>query len=102
MITLEDVLEEVIKSEIVDETDNFISNDHRQVIKRDQHRPVESEFLRLFGHKLQTSCKLSEQEIDAVAVYLQATMKEFSILSVNVVKDLLRKGEVCTLLDMIE
>ncbi|GMH40825.1 hypothetical protein BSKO_08729 [Bryopsis sp. KO-2023] len=95
VITLEDVIEEVMKTEIIDETDNYVNNDHRQRTKRDhKNRPAVTEFLKLFGHKLRHHGKLSSEEILATVTFLKAAMDEFKIFNDNLIRGVVRKAEV--------
>lgn len=94
VVTLEDVLEELIKSEIVDETDNFVSNDHHQAIKRDNHRPAVTEFLKLFDHKLRNNAALSPEELLAVSMYLKASVEEFRNFTDSTLRGLIREAQV--------
>ena len=77
IITLEDVLEEVINAEIVDEHDNFVSNSQgsARVVHHVDRDP--SKYLSLFSHKIREASKLSTHEVNAVAAYTTANVPEF-------------------------
>ena len=76
IITLEDVLEEVIKAEIVDESDMFESNlqDKRvaRARKADIHR-----YYNLFSHRFRLAQRLSEAEVKAITAYLTVNVPAF-------------------------
>ena len=80
VITLEDVLEAVIKDEIVDETDNFIDVNKRETAVRGRGASSRSDptnFLTLFEHKIRDQSKLSEAETAAITAFLSLNVPEF-------------------------
>eukprot|EP00227_Mantoniella_beaufortii_P011748 CAMPEP_0197579642 /NCGR_PEP_ID=MMETSP1326-20131121/3606_1 /TAXON_ID=1155430 /ORGANISM="Genus nov. species nov., Strain RCC2288" /LENGTH=829 /DNA_ID=CAMNT_0043143169 /DNA_START=215 /DNA_END=2704 /DNA_ORIENTATION=- len=85
VITLEDVIEAVIKDEIVDETDNYIDVNKREtaVIGRGggARRPDPTNFLTLFEHKIREKTKLSEAETAAITAFLSLNVTEFKKLA---------------------
>lgn len=91
VITLEDVLEEVINNEITDESDQYVSNDQRERIMRD--RPTDK-FLTLFNHKIQERQKLTQEEVQAVIAYLPAYVPEFQSFNTKTLEHLARRAEV--------
>lgn len=91
LITLEDVIEEMIKGEIYDETDKEAISLRRQR----GHREDVDTFLHLFDHK-NREMKLTKEEVAAAAAFLARNVPEFEILSGSevVLKGLLRTAEV--------
>ena len=84
IITLEDVLEAVIKDEIVDETDNFIDVNKTETLVRGRgvnHRPDPTNFLTLFEHKIRGQTKLSDAETAAITSFLSLNVGEFKKLA---------------------
>lgn len=84
VITLEDVLEAVIKDEIVDETDNFVDVNKTETVVRGRgasHRPDPTNFLTLFEHKIRDHMKLSEAETNAIVAFLSLNVAEFKKLA---------------------
>jgi hypothetical protein len=83
VITLEDVLEEVIQDEIIDETDTFETNEHSvPVVRRPgRDRPDVSAYLALFEHKIRDQNRLSPSEVQAVSAFLLTAVPEFSIFA---------------------
>jgi len=84
VITLEDVLEAVIKDEIVDETDNFIDVNKTETLVRGRgvdHRPDPTNFLTLFEHKIRGQTKLSDAETAAITAFLSLNVGEFKKLA---------------------
>ena len=82
IITLEDVIEAVIKDEIVDETDNYIDvNDTQSRVKSrgNARRPNPTNFMKLFEHKHLEGYekRLSPSEINAIVAFLSVNVPEF-------------------------
>jgi len=96
IISLEDVLEEVIQEEIIDETDNFVDVNApgTAVIRRRQRRDL-TQFMSLFEHKLKRQTRLSPPEIDAIAAYLSTNITIFKKLknSMDTLKSLIKASE---------
>ena len=83
IITLEDVLEALLKDEIVDETDTLVDvNEPTSVIERRVgHRGADpTKFLSLFEHKLNEDLKLGENEVSAIQAFLSSNVPEFETL----------------------
>ena len=83
VITLEDVLEAVIKDEIVDETDNYVdvNNALTSVRGRGPRVADPTNFLTLFEHKIRDQAKLSESETNAIVAFLSLNVAEFKKLA---------------------
>ena len=83
VITLEDVLEAVIKDEIVDETDNYVDVNKQDTAVRGRGPRVAdpTNFLTLFEHKIRDQTKLSDAETNAIVAFLSLNVTEFKKLA---------------------
>ena len=80
VISMEDVLEEVLQQEIVDETDNYEDMRNRaKRVNKDRRQGVQK-FLELFEDKFREDVSLTSQEIAAICSYLPSNVKEFAEL----------------------
>ncbi|KAK9814494.1 hypothetical protein WJX72_006765 [[Myrmecia] bisecta] len=95
LITLEDVIEQLIQAEIVDETDIFEDVD-KQVPRRGGTRVDIARYLCLFDHKLKQAHALAQGEMQAIAAFLSHNVDEFAQLAglEPALKGLISHGEV--------
>eukprot|EP00180_Rhodochaete_pulchella_P002584 Plantae.Rhodophyta-Rhodochaete_pulchella.ctg3968.p1 GENE.Plantae.Rhodophyta-Rhodochaete_pulchella.ctg3968~~Plantae.Rhodophyta-Rhodochaete_pulchella.ctg3968.p1 ORF type:complete len:623 (+),score=112.75 Plantae.Rhodophyta-Rhodochaete_pulchella.ctg3968:259-2127(+) len=98
LVTLEDLIEELIGSEIVDETDVYVDNRrHRRVERK---RRFDPEVLKLFDSSARRQETLTPNEQDVVHSFLSRNLREFAppTISSPVLRRLLRHCEImeCT------
>lgn len=88
VVTLEDLIEELIGQDIVDETDVYTDNISKQRVKR--VRSIDPEVLKMFDSK-HDELLLSEKEVLVVSSYLSNNTEEFSqkLIDTNVLRRML-------------
>eukprot|EP00899_Mesostigma_viride_P005791 jgi/Mesvir1/15212/Mv06442-RA.2 len=98
IITLEDVIEEMIQDEIVDETDNYVDmNEPGKRIKRNRKENDIAGFLKILEHKRLMRDVLTSQEIQAIATFLGVNVAEFKPLGAaeeGIMKGLVRHAKL--------
>ncbi|TRY92067.1 hypothetical protein DNTS_017523, partial [Danionella cerebrum] len=79
LVTLEDVIEEIIKSEILDESDLYTDNRNRKKVNPDQNKRDFS----AFKHERESNVKISPQLMLAAHRFLSTEVSAFSPLQIS-------------------
>lgn len=88
IVTLEDLIEELIGQDIVDETDVYKNNMSKQRVKR--LRSIDPDVLKMFDSTHDEEI-LSEKEVRVVASYLSSNVEEFSdsVIKLDILSEML-------------
>jgi len=96
IITLEDVIEHVLQTELIDEHDNFVDNKH--MFKTNRLNRIDWTMLHLFDHRHRVLTTLPAQELQAVYHFLSQTIRPFTpknrLVSDAAIKNLLASSSV--------
>ncbi len=96
IITLEDVIEHVLQTQLIDEHDNFVDNKHMLRTKRLNR--IDWNMLHIFDHRQRVLTTLPPQELQAVYHFLSQTIKPFTpknrLVSEASIKNLLATSSV--------
>eukprot|EP01084_Bolivina_argentea_P071469 129924_1 len=96
IITLEDVIEHVLQTQLIDEHDNFVDNKH--ILKTNRLNRINWNMLHIFDHRHRVLTTLPPQELQAVYHFLSQTIKPFTpqnrVCSEASIKNLLATSSV--------
>jgi len=96
IITLEDVIEHVLQTELIDEHDNFVDNKH--MLRTNRLNRIDWNMLHIFDHRQRVLTSLPPQELQAVYHFLSQTVRPFTpknrLVSEAAIKNLLASSSV--------
>mmetsp|Transcript_46436 Transcript_46436/g.41483 ORF Transcript_46436/g.41483 Transcript_46436/m.41483 type:complete len:731 (+) Transcript_46436:98-2290(+) len=96
IITLEDVIEHVLQTQLIDEHDNFVDNKH--MLRTNRLNRIDWNMLHIFDHRQRVLTTLPPQELQAVYHFLSQTIKPFTpknrLVSEASIKNLLATSQV--------
>ncbi len=96
IITLEDVIEHVLQTQLIDEHDNFVDN--KRMLRTNRLNRIDWNMLHIFDHRQRVLTTLPPQELQAVYHFLSQTIKPFTpknrLVSEASIKNLLATSSV--------
>ena len=96
IITLEDVIEHVLQTQLIDEHDNFVDNKH--MLRTNRLNRIDWNMLHIFDHRQRVLTTLPPQELQVVYHFLSQTIKPFTpknrLVSEASIKNLLATSSV--------
>ena len=96
IITLEDVIEHVLQTQLIDEHDNFVDSKH--TLRTNRLKRIDWNMLQIFDHRQRVLTTLPPQELQAVYHFLCQTMRPFMpkhrLVSEGAIKNLLATSSV--------